>query len=194
MPKHQDPPRSSFQRRDVIFDTHWNPHNFLVIIRFLTMSHILSECKVVIAETGPPTQLSTHLDLQSMHNKKFRELEALQLETETPSRRIKSQDGVSQMKRQCGGCKFIFQRLPKTGPGKRPLEQETKTFGPGMPYHSHQVDVRSSIPESFVAANDRHISCVSSYVSILLLLCNTSVRMEVCSHSIPITKNVTSPS
>ena len=75
------------------------------------MSHLLSECKVAIAETGPPTRLSIHLDLRSMHMKKFRELEALQLEIESPSCRIKSQDGVSQMKRQCEGMQIYLSKI-----------------------------------------------------------------------------------
>jgi len=110
-PKHQDLLGSSFQRRDVVFDTHWNPHNFLAVIRFLTMAHLLSECKVVVAEPGPPTRMSIHLDLQSMHEKKFQKLEALQLESETPSYHIKLQDGVSQMKRQCEGMQIYISNL-----------------------------------------------------------------------------------
>jgi hypothetical protein len=113
VPKHQGLPESesSFQYRDDIFDTHWDPQNFLVVIRFLTMSHLLSECKVVIAETGPPTRLSIHLDLQTMHKKKFRELEALQLETDAPSCHIKPHDGVSQMKRQCEAMQIYLSKL-----------------------------------------------------------------------------------
>lgn len=104
-------PDSSFQHRNVTFDTHWNPHSFLVIIRFLTISHLLSECKVVTATTGPPTRMSIHLDLQSMHEKKFRELEALQSEKETGPCHITSQEGVSQMKRQCEAMQIYLSKV-----------------------------------------------------------------------------------
>lgn len=81
-------------------DRHWDPRNFLVVVRFLTISYLLSGCKVATPETGPPTRMNVRLDLRSMYEKNSQELEDLQLTTQKLSYCNKSHTVTSQMKRQ----------------------------------------------------------------------------------------------
>lgn len=94
------------------------------------MSHLLSEYKIAIAETGPPIKLKFHLDLQLMHEKKLQELDTLQLETETPSCRIKLQDGVSQMKRQCEGMQSYLSKVTEDWARQTATRTESQNLWP----------------------------------------------------------------
>jgi len=101
--------KSAHRRRDLTVDAVWNPHDFVSVVRLLTMCNLLSEFKVATIEAGPPTRVKVRVDLQSMYERNAKELEDMRLAAKRPPNyRIKAHE---RMTRQTEAMQIYVSRV-----------------------------------------------------------------------------------
>ncbi|KAG5649781.1 hypothetical protein H0H81_002057, partial [Sphagnurus paluster] len=82
-----------------ITEAKWDIANIFLVACFLTLSLLLSECKVAQIKSSPPIRVTVRVNLQSMYADIGRELKVLGLQP--PQRDMKKCDGKVKMNTQC---------------------------------------------------------------------------------------------
>ncbi|KAF9523917.1 hypothetical protein CPB83DRAFT_862130 [Crepidotus variabilis] len=146
--------RYSNRRGDLAVDAAWKPHDINSIARFLAMCNLMSEFKIATIEAGSPTRIKVCVDLRLIYEKNARELEELQLiPNKNQNYRIKAN---GRMTRQVEAMQVYVSRVTTD------WVRQTAIKDP-------HFRVGQSFPEEFVATSERRITCVSSYLSFLLV-------------------------
>lgn len=159
--------KSAHRRRDLTVDAVWNPHDFVSVARLLTMCNLLSEFKIATIEAGPPTRVRVRVDLQSMYERNARELEDMQLRAKRPPNyHIKAHE---RMTRQTEAMQIYVSRVTTDWVKQRIKERDLWSRYGYLILLADASSIFHSFPEEFVAASDRRITCVPSYVSFLLV-------------------------
>ncbi|KAG2098961.1 uncharacterized protein F5147DRAFT_712981 [Suillus discolor] len=186
------PPDSSHKRYQITVEPEWDTDNLFLVARFLTLCLLLSECKIAKLKSGSPTRVIVRVDLQLMYANIGLELEALSL---LPARRnAKPCDGKVKLHAQCDAMQVYVSIVTTDWVKKTVLRL-------GL------LDFHQSLSEGLIVANSRHISCVATYASTLLvralwLTLNTPLLVAIqrfCSHGefhniyCRITRNPASP-
>ncbi|KAG2142838.1 uncharacterized protein EDB93DRAFT_1156652 [Suillus bovinus] len=186
------PSDSSYKRYQITVEPEWNTDNLFLVARFLTLCLLLSECKIAKIKSGPPIRVIVRVDLQLMYANIGRELEVLGLVS--AQRNSRSCDGKVKLSAQCDAMQGYVSVVTTDWVKKAVLRL-------GL------LDFHQSLSEGLIVANSRHISCVSTYASTLLVRAlwftfNTPLLVVIqrfCSHGefhniyCRITRNPTSP-